>query len=173
MKGPAFHCVFMKYLFVSYLNTLFTKYFLLLCPQVSQVYGRWEEAPDPVSVLWSHAVLPELLLLQSARWRRSRSVHCSRCHLWCWGGNFSQVRRQFWIFQPKQKTWKCFTRFLSLWFYCMSFPNAGQVWSQLKRVCFVDRIRKCEIILMASKTRVSTYPAPYLDDYGETDPNLV
>ncbi|XP_058471362.1 E3 ubiquitin-protein ligase UBR1 isoform X1 [Solea solea] len=35
------------------------------------------------------------------------------------------------------------------------------------------RIRECEIILMASKTRVSTYPAPYLDDYGETDPSLV
>ncbi|KAG7238534.1 hypothetical protein INR49_030807, partial [Caranx melampygus] len=35
------------------------------------------------------------------------------------------------------------------------------------------RIRECEIILMASKTRGSTYPAPYLDDYGETDPHLV
>ncbi|XP_062252629.1 E3 ubiquitin-protein ligase UBR1 [Platichthys flesus] len=34
------------------------------------------------------------------------------------------------------------------------------------------RIRECEIILMASKTRGSTYPAPYLDDYGETDPHL-
>ncbi|XP_061600229.1 E3 ubiquitin-protein ligase UBR1 [Cololabis saira] len=31
------------------------------------------------------------------------------------------------------------------------------------------RIRECEIVLMASKTRGSTYPAPYLDDYGETD----
>ncbi|XP_071354990.1 E3 ubiquitin-protein ligase UBR1 isoform X2 [Trachinotus anak] len=35
------------------------------------------------------------------------------------------------------------------------------------------RIRECEIILMASKTRGSTYPAPYLDDYGETDPHLL
>ncbi|XP_042244355.1 E3 ubiquitin-protein ligase UBR1 [Thunnus thynnus] len=35
------------------------------------------------------------------------------------------------------------------------------------------RIRECEIVLMASKTRGSTYPAPYLDDYGETDPHLV
>ncbi|XP_068608567.1 E3 ubiquitin-protein ligase UBR1 [Brachionichthys hirsutus] len=34
------------------------------------------------------------------------------------------------------------------------------------------RIRECEIILMASRTRGSTYPAPYLDDYGETDPRL-
>ncbi|KAM3594627.1 uncharacterized protein V6R79_011104 [Siganus canaliculatus] len=34
------------------------------------------------------------------------------------------------------------------------------------------RIRECEIVLMASRTRGSTYPAPYLDDYGETDPNL-
>uniref|UniRef100_A0A3Q2ZQ14 E3 ubiquitin-protein ligase n=1 Tax=Kryptolebias marmoratus TaxID=37003 RepID=A0A3Q2ZQ14_KRYMA len=33
-------------------------------------------------------------------------------------------------------------------------------------------IRECEIVLMASKTRGSTYPAPYLDDYGETDPHL-
>lgn len=35
-----------------------------------------------------------------------------------------------------------------------------------------DRIRECEIVLMASRTRGSTYPAPYLDDYGETDPHL-
>ncbi|CAJ1073672.1 E3 ubiquitin-protein ligase UBR1 [Xyrichtys novacula] len=34
------------------------------------------------------------------------------------------------------------------------------------------RIRECEIVLMASKTRGSTFPAPYLDDYGETDPHL-
>uniref|UniRef100_A0AAY4AT50 E3 ubiquitin-protein ligase n=1 Tax=Denticeps clupeoides TaxID=299321 RepID=A0AAY4AT50_9TELE len=34
------------------------------------------------------------------------------------------------------------------------------------------RVRECEIVLMASKTRGSTYPAPYLDDYGETDPQL-
>ncbi|XP_077477327.1 E3 ubiquitin-protein ligase UBR1 isoform X1 [Stigmatopora argus] len=34
------------------------------------------------------------------------------------------------------------------------------------------RVRECEIVLMASKTRGSTYPAPYLDDYGETDPHL-
>nr|XP_046268930.1 E3 ubiquitin-protein ligase UBR1 isoform X2 [Scatophagus argus] len=35
------------------------------------------------------------------------------------------------------------------------------------------RIRECEIVLMASRTRGSTYPAPYLDDYGETDPHLL
>ncbi|KAI4878590.1 hypothetical protein NFI96_016707 [Prochilodus magdalenae] len=34
------------------------------------------------------------------------------------------------------------------------------------------RVRECEIVLMASRTRGSTYPAPYLDDYGETDPQL-
>ncbi|KAM6961047.1 E3 ubiquitin-protein ligase UBR1 [Aplochiton taeniatus] len=34
------------------------------------------------------------------------------------------------------------------------------------------RIRECEVVLMASQTRGSTYPAPYLDDYGETDPQL-
>uniref|UniRef100_A0A6Q2YIS5 E3 ubiquitin-protein ligase n=1 Tax=Esox lucius TaxID=8010 RepID=A0A6Q2YIS5_ESOLU len=34
------------------------------------------------------------------------------------------------------------------------------------------RIRECEIVLMASKTRGCTFPAPYLDDYGETDPQL-
>ncbi|KAM9356224.1 E3 ubiquitin-protein ligase UBR1 isoform 2-T2 [Pholidichthys leucotaenia] len=31
------------------------------------------------------------------------------------------------------------------------------------------RIRQCEVILLANGTRGSTYPAPYLDDYGETD----
>uniref|UniRef100_A0A1A8DB74 E3 ubiquitin-protein ligase n=1 Tax=Nothobranchius kadleci TaxID=1051664 RepID=A0A1A8DB74_NOTKA len=34
------------------------------------------------------------------------------------------------------------------------------------------RIRECEIVLMASKTRGSMYAAPYLDDYGETDHHL-
>uniref|UniRef100_A0A3B3RQT5 E3 ubiquitin-protein ligase n=1 Tax=Paramormyrops kingsleyae TaxID=1676925 RepID=A0A3B3RQT5_9TELE len=34
------------------------------------------------------------------------------------------------------------------------------------------RIRECEVVLMGSKTRASLYPAPYLDDYGETDPQL-
>ncbi|XP_017331926.1 E3 ubiquitin-protein ligase UBR1 [Ictalurus punctatus] len=34
------------------------------------------------------------------------------------------------------------------------------------------RVRECEIVLMASKTRGSTYPSPYLDEYGETDPQL-
>uniref|UniRef100_A0A3B3YEJ9 E3 ubiquitin-protein ligase n=1 Tax=Poecilia mexicana TaxID=48701 RepID=A0A3B3YEJ9_9TELE len=36
----------------------------------------------------------------------------------------------------------------------------------------VGMFLECEIVLMASKTRGSTYPAPYLDDYGETDPHL-
>ncbi|XP_058847458.1 E3 ubiquitin-protein ligase UBR1-like [Acipenser ruthenus] len=34
------------------------------------------------------------------------------------------------------------------------------------------RIRECEVVLMGSKTRGCMYPAPYLDDYGETDPQL-
>ncbi|XP_063058960.1 E3 ubiquitin-protein ligase UBR1 [Engraulis encrasicolus] len=34
------------------------------------------------------------------------------------------------------------------------------------------RVRECEVVLMGSKTRGTTYPAPYLDDYGETDPQL-
>ncbi|KAK2843429.1 hypothetical protein Q7C36_011644 [Tachysurus vachellii] len=34
------------------------------------------------------------------------------------------------------------------------------------------RVRECEMVLMASRTRGSTYPAPYLDEYGETDPQL-
>lgn len=36
----------------------------------------------------------------------------------------------------------------------------------------LDRVRECEIVLMANTTRGCTYPAPYLDDYGETDPHL-
>lgn len=44
---------------------------------------------------------------------------------------------------------------------------------EIKHVKFhVNRVRECEIVLMASKTRGSTYAAPYLDDYGETDPHL-
>uniref|UniRef100_A0A8C4XDW1 E3 ubiquitin-protein ligase n=1 Tax=Erpetoichthys calabaricus TaxID=27687 RepID=A0A8C4XDW1_ERPCA len=34
------------------------------------------------------------------------------------------------------------------------------------------RIRECEVILLSNKTRGCIYPAPYLDDYGETDPRL-
>ncbi|TSO25214.1 E3 ubiquitin-protein ligase UBR1 [Bagarius yarrelli] len=34
------------------------------------------------------------------------------------------------------------------------------------------RVRECEIVLMASRTRGSAHPAPYLDEYGETDPQL-
>uniref|UniRef100_A0A3P8XWC1 E3 ubiquitin-protein ligase n=1 Tax=Esox lucius TaxID=8010 RepID=A0A3P8XWC1_ESOLU len=37
---------------------------------------------------------------------------------------------------------------------------------------FLRWVRECEIVLMASKTRGCTFPAPYLDDYGETDPQL-
>ncbi|XP_033001993.1 E3 ubiquitin-protein ligase UBR1 isoform X1 [Lacerta agilis] len=39
-------------------------------------------------------------------------------------------------------------------------------------VCIFLKIRDCKIILIGGKTRGSFYPAPYLDEYGETDPNL-
>lgn len=53
-----------------------------------------------------------------------------------------------------------------LYSFCQEMCYTNDVWFH------VDRIRECEIVLMASKTRGSTYPAPYLDDYGETDPHL-
>lgn len=34
------------------------------------------------------------------------------------------------------------------------------------------RVRECQILLMASRTKGSFYPAPYLDTYGETDHGL-
>ncbi|TRY57802.1 hypothetical protein DNTS_027640, partial [Danionella cerebrum] len=34
------------------------------------------------------------------------------------------------------------------------------------------RVRVCQVILVSSKTRGSSYPSPYLDEYGETDPQL-
>uniref|UniRef100_A0A670I4H8 E3 ubiquitin-protein ligase n=1 Tax=Podarcis muralis TaxID=64176 RepID=A0A670I4H8_PODMU len=39
-------------------------------------------------------------------------------------------------------------------------------------VCIFLKIRDCKVILIGGKTRGSFYPAPYLDEYGETDPNL-
>ncbi|KAJ7344783.1 hypothetical protein JRQ81_000733 [Phrynocephalus forsythii] len=39
-------------------------------------------------------------------------------------------------------------------------------------VCIFLKIRECKIVLIGGKTRGSFYPAPYLDEYGETDPNL-
>lgn len=37
---------------------------------------------------------------------------------------------------------------------------------------YLDRVRECEIVLLANAIRGCKYPAPYLDDYGETDPHL-
>lgn len=37
--------------------------------------------------------------------------------------------------------------------------------------CFY-RVRECEIVLLANAIQGCKYPAPYLDDYGETDPHL-
>uniref|UniRef100_A0A8C5MRZ6 E3 ubiquitin-protein ligase n=1 Tax=Leptobrachium leishanense TaxID=445787 RepID=A0A8C5MRZ6_9ANUR len=34
------------------------------------------------------------------------------------------------------------------------------------------RIRECRVVLMEGRTRGCLYPAPYLDEYGETDPGL-
>ncbi|XP_062973720.1 E3 ubiquitin-protein ligase UBR1 isoform X2 [Elgaria multicarinata webbii] len=40
-------------------------------------------------------------------------------------------------------------------------------------VCIFLRIRNCKVILIGGKTRGAFYPAPYLDEYGETDPDLI
>jgi len=34
------------------------------------------------------------------------------------------------------------------------------------------RIRECRVVLVEGKARGCAYPAPYLDEYGETDPGL-
>ncbi|XP_072842308.2 E3 ubiquitin-protein ligase UBR1 isoform X2 [Pogona vitticeps] len=39
-------------------------------------------------------------------------------------------------------------------------------------VCIFLKIKECKVVLIGGKTRGSFYPAPYLDEYGETDPNL-
>uniref|UniRef100_A0A8D0GAB6 E3 ubiquitin-protein ligase n=1 Tax=Sphenodon punctatus TaxID=8508 RepID=A0A8D0GAB6_SPHPU len=39
-------------------------------------------------------------------------------------------------------------------------------------VCMFLKIRDCRVILIEGKTRGCFYPAPYLDEYGETDPGL-
>ncbi|KAM4690769.1 E3 ubiquitin-protein ligase UBR1 [Rhinophrynus dorsalis] len=39
-------------------------------------------------------------------------------------------------------------------------------------ICMFLRIRECKVVLMEGKTRGCSYPAPYLDEYGETDPGL-
>ncbi|KAM4661879.1 E3 ubiquitin-protein ligase UBR1 [Discoglossus pictus] len=39
-------------------------------------------------------------------------------------------------------------------------------------VCMFLKIRECKVILIEGKTRGCMYPAPYLDEYGETDPGL-
>ncbi|KAI6068262.1 E3 ubiquitin-protein ligase [Aix galericulata] len=39
-------------------------------------------------------------------------------------------------------------------------------------VCMFLKIRDCKVVLIEGKTRGCVYPAPYLDEYGETDPGL-
>nr|XP_033808724.1 E3 ubiquitin-protein ligase UBR1 isoform X1 [Geotrypetes seraphini] len=39
-------------------------------------------------------------------------------------------------------------------------------------VCMFLKIRECKVVLVEGKTRGCLYPAPYLDEYGETDPGL-
>ncbi|XP_073494949.1 E3 ubiquitin-protein ligase UBR1 isoform X1 [Phyllobates terribilis] len=39
-------------------------------------------------------------------------------------------------------------------------------------ICIFLKIRECKVVLIEWKTRGCFYPAPYLDEYGETDPGL-
>lgn len=39
-------------------------------------------------------------------------------------------------------------------------------------ICIFLKIRECKVVLIEGKTRGCLYPAPYLDEYGETDPGL-
>ncbi|XP_053331248.1 E3 ubiquitin-protein ligase UBR1 isoform X2 [Spea bombifrons] len=39
-------------------------------------------------------------------------------------------------------------------------------------ICMFLKIRECKVVLIEGKTRGCIYPAPYLDEYGETDPGL-
>ncbi|XP_075049273.1 E3 ubiquitin-protein ligase UBR1 [Mixophyes fleayi] len=39
-------------------------------------------------------------------------------------------------------------------------------------ICIFLKIRECKVVLIEGKTRGCMYPAPYLDEYGETDPGL-
>ncbi|XP_072285136.1 E3 ubiquitin-protein ligase UBR1 isoform X1 [Pyxicephalus adspersus] len=39
-------------------------------------------------------------------------------------------------------------------------------------ICIFLKIRECKVVLIEGKTRGCIYPAPYLDEYGETDPGL-
>ncbi|XP_044127581.1 E3 ubiquitin-protein ligase UBR1 isoform X2 [Bufo gargarizans] len=39
-------------------------------------------------------------------------------------------------------------------------------------ICIFLKIRECKVVLTEVKTRGCLYPAPYLDEYGETDPGL-
>lgn len=37
---------------------------------------------------------------------------------------------------------------------------------------FLSRVRECQVLFLAGKTKGCFYPPPYLDDYGETDQGL-
>ncbi|XP_066464442.1 E3 ubiquitin-protein ligase UBR1 [Eleutherodactylus coqui] len=39
-------------------------------------------------------------------------------------------------------------------------------------ICIFLKVRECKVVLIEGKTRGCLYPAPYLDEYGETDPGL-
>ncbi|CAH2328512.1 E3 ubiquitin- ligase UBR1 isoform X3 [Pelobates cultripes] len=39
-------------------------------------------------------------------------------------------------------------------------------------ICMFLKIRECRVVLIEGRTRGCIYPAPYLDEYGETDPGL-
>lgn len=36
----------------------------------------------------------------------------------------------------------------------------------------LSRVRECQVLFLAGKTKGCFYPPPYLDDYGETDQGL-
>lgn len=41
-------------------------------------------------------------------------------------------------------------------------------WSQR----YLHRVRECQVLFLAGKTKGCFYSPPYLDDYGETDQGL-
>ncbi|GAB1286773.1 E3 ubiquitin-protein ligase UBR1 [Apodemus speciosus] len=44
--------------------------------------------------------------------------------------------------------------------------------SHFRNICIFLKIRECRVVLVEGKARGCAYPAPYLDEYGETDPGL-
>lgn len=53
---------------------------------------------------------------------------------------------------------------------CLSFAHMHLILLPVGWLSF--RIRECRVVLVEGKARGCAYPAPYLDEYGETDPGL-